>query len=735
MRGNARYRSNWRTILRYGLSLSRHPRRIVWPVLLLALAAGAFGRFSPVGAAAADAPAPRAAAGPVFFNTVVELAAGQMCNWGGTWKGTDGDQSLTMTVDPHTGVGSVGGRWAGWTSSDATTTSFSGTVSGAGMHLDNGTWFNGTHGGTIDYTMGSDCNSFSGQRYECYKGSGTGSQTGQGHQDPPHFCSSGSYSPMQISYQRSGGSSTVPIPSAGAATSSSAGTGGSSGGTTTTSGTPICTTTSVGVAPPPGCPATAASVPTTSQPPQQCMYGGQSSAGFPCVSCAGGGTAVYLSECPQAQTCGTGITYAPTGCIQCPGGTTAATVAQCPQSVSCDLGGLVYPPASCVPCPGSTQTAVSPAACPAAQLPCSDGTASDTQCNTCTDSTTTANTCKSCTDGSTTALTCKSCTDGTTTTNTCTSCTDGTSTAQACRSCTDGTTTAKVCNSCDDGTTANQCQQCTDSTNSVNQCTTCPDGSTTAKPQCPPPGPRASGPDPCATEQSAFTVADANAHSLQDSLQTLRNTQKAADDAYNAAVLKAAGKYGVAAAFAAASVGSSAIYGIMGWSSASAVPALGAVLVETTVASLGQGLATQAIQYVQNQGLNFADLVDTTKSKDAKQAILLTIQNYLTSQQMQNYSAISPTSDLYDQVNQGVFKNYGPVVKNFGSALTLLSLSGSGTAQSNIEAIGAYDNQVTGDISTQEQQLQNALADLDNARSALNYCRQLHPDSGPTSGS
>ena len=489
-------------------------------------------------------------------------------------------------------------------------------------------------------------------------------------------------------------------------------------------------------------------------PVSSCTYGGSASPGFQCVPCPGGGNAAFLSACPQAQTCNTGITYALSGCVQCPGGSNAATQAQCPQSMTCDLGGSVYPPASCVPCT-SGLTAVSQSACPAAQLPCSDGTATTTQCTTCTDSTTTANTCKSCTDGSTTALSCKSCSDGTTTSNTCTSCIDGTSTAQACRSCTDGTTTSKVCNSCNDGTTANQCTSCTDGTNSFKSpCpTTCPDGSTTANAQCPPPGPRASGPDPCVTEQSAFGAADTVAHSTQNSLQILRNTQKSADDAYNTAVLNAAGKYGVAAAFAVASVGSSALLGIGGaipgvsssaiystlGLSTSAVSGLGALMIETTVKALGQSLAQQAIQSVQGKGLNFADLWDNTKSKDAKAAILQVLQDAATSNDMQTYStannAVSPTSDQYGQVQGQVADTYKTAFKNLGSALTLYSLSGSLSAQGNIDAIGAFDNAVTADISAQEQQLQTALNDLDNARSALNYCRGLHPEYTPNSNS
>lgn len=156
------------------------------------------------------------------------------CNWAGTWKGTDGDQTLTETVDPNSHVGTVTGRWAGWTSSAATNNSFRGTASGDGTHLDNGTWFNGTHGGTTDYTMAPDCNSFSGQRYECWKGNVPSDENGnKPGQDAPRSCSSGSFSPMQISYQRTSGSPTLSISAGSSTTPASASTSSTASRTTT----------------------------------------------------------------------------------------------------------------------------------------------------------------------------------------------------------------------------------------------------------------------------------------------------------------------------------------------------------------------------------------------------------------------------------------------------------------------------------------------------------------------
>jgi hypothetical protein len=173
--------------------------------------------------------------------TTASSSASGTCNWAGTWKGTDGDQTLTESFDSRTGIGTVTGRWSGWTSSTATNDSFRGTARGDGTHLDGGTWFNGNHGGTIVYTMASNCNSFSGQRYECYMGPGTGSQTGQGSQDPPHLCSSGNFAPMQISYTRSSGSPFLSTGSPGPATSSG---GPTSTGPTSTGSTSSGSTSS-----------------------------------------------------------------------------------------------------------------------------------------------------------------------------------------------------------------------------------------------------------------------------------------------------------------------------------------------------------------------------------------------------------------------------------------------------------------------------------------------------------
>jgi hypothetical protein len=315
-------------------------------------------------------------------------------------------------------------------------------------------------------------------------------------------------------------------------------------------------------------------------------------------------------------------------------------------------------------------------------------------------------------------------------------CTNGTTTANSCRSCTDGSTTANACSSCTDGTTANQCTSCTDGTNSIHStCTQCPGGSTTANSQCPAASPSAQGPDPCQTEQDAFNAADARSHAAQDSLQTLRSLQAALDDQYNAGVLTAATNYGIGfAALATAPVGAAAIYGIAGWSAA--VPTAGVLIVETMIKSIGANLATQVVQNLAQNNFDFNDLVSSAGKDTTVQTLLAAARDALTAKAM---SSFYPTGPTYNQVQSDVSSYYDAMFSNLGAAINIYrTLGQASTTQAGLDQIRALDNKATSDITTQEINMTNALGDLDNARSAVNYCRGLHPEynsNSSTSGS
>jgi hypothetical protein len=322
-------------------------------------------------------------------------------------------------------------------------------------------------------------------------------------------------------------------------------------------------------------------------------------------------------------------------------------------------------------------------------------------------------------------------------------CTNGTTTANACRTCTDGSTTANACSSCTDGTTANQCTSCTDGTNSIHStCTQCSGGSTTANSQCPPPSPSAQGPDPCQTEQDTFNQQDATAHSLQNSLQGLRAQQKSLDDAYNQAVLSAAATNGTNAAFSLASLGAGAVTESLGIQTA--VTAGTSAVLESFLKSVGQTVAASAIQAVAQQGLDINALTSASAGAAAKQAVLEAIRESLVQGTMQSLlgnglQAGGANAGAYQAIRTSVAGSFGPLIDNLSNYAGLVSNQVTGNSlpdqilldQNHIEDLRALDNKVTGDISVQELQLSNTLGDLDNARSAVNYCRGLHPEYNP----
>jgi hypothetical protein len=178
------------------------------------------------------------------------------------------------------------------------------------------------------------------------------------------------------------------------------------------------------------------------------------------------------------------------------------------------------------------------------------------------------------------------------------------------------------------------------------------------------------------------------------------------------------------------------------------------------VKAVGQSLAADAIQAVANQGVNLDALTSNTAGAAAKTGVLEAIREAMVQRTMQNYlnnglragdtlTAVSGSairSAAYDQIRQQVQASLDPLINNLGNYASLISNPVTGNSlvdqilidQNHIEDLRALDNKVTGDITVQELQFDNAVNDLDNARSALNYCRGLHPEYAPgavTSGS
>jgi hypothetical protein len=132
----------------------------------------------------------------------------QICNWGGSWKGSGSyPSSLTMTLTQTVKTdktGHVTSIMVAPAPSDVSNPDAPiGDVISAVLTL-NGSWsISSGRGGTVEYVMDPGCNQFSGSRYDCYKGT---SLPGF----PVPSCSSGSFTPLKVSYQRTSGPPMVP---------------------------------------------------------------------------------------------------------------------------------------------------------------------------------------------------------------------------------------------------------------------------------------------------------------------------------------------------------------------------------------------------------------------------------------------------------------------------------------------------------------------------------------------
>jgi hypothetical protein len=132
----------------------------------------------------------------------------QICNWGGSWKGSGSYPStltvtLTQTVKTDK-AGHVTSIMVAPAPSDVSNPDAPiGDVFGNVLTL-NGSWSIGSgRGGTVEYVMDPGCNQFSGSRYDCYKGTPLPGF-------PAPACSSGSFTPLKVSYQRTSGPPMVP---------------------------------------------------------------------------------------------------------------------------------------------------------------------------------------------------------------------------------------------------------------------------------------------------------------------------------------------------------------------------------------------------------------------------------------------------------------------------------------------------------------------------------------------
>jgi hypothetical protein len=132
----------------------------------------------------------------------------QICNWGGSWKGSGSyPSSLTMTLTQTVKTDTAGRVTAIMVAPAPSSVSNPdapiGDVISDVLTL-NGSWsIRSGRGGTVEYVMDPACNQFSGSRYDCYKGTPLA-----GYPAPP--CSSGSFTPLKVSYQRTSGPPMIP---------------------------------------------------------------------------------------------------------------------------------------------------------------------------------------------------------------------------------------------------------------------------------------------------------------------------------------------------------------------------------------------------------------------------------------------------------------------------------------------------------------------------------------------
>lgn len=237
-------------------------------------------------------------------------------------------------------------------------------------------------------------------------------------------------------------------------------------------------------------------------------------------------------------------------------------------------------------------------------------------------------------------------------------------------------------------------------------------------------------PDPCQAEMDRMAAASANSHALQASLQQLRAMRDTLEQQRELA--RESGYMNASVDLAATAAP---------WLAGTTL-APGAALMVNVLRGMGGEVLKDLSNFALDQGVDLQGLVSagvgvSTVGPDgtpiagtggaSQQALGELIKKFLMSR-AKNQLAKSGAAVTESALKSLEENMAGPLSDMFGNLVSLGSIgSGVMDVSRTLAQFDSYIDKIRSTISSAEQSFDSALQEMDLARSALNYCRTLHP--------
>jgi hypothetical protein len=242
---------------------------------------------------------------------------------------------------------------------------------------------------------------------------------------------------------------------------------------------------------------------------------------------------------------------------------------------------------------------------------------------------------------------------------------------------------------------------------------------------------------PCAAEEARMGQASANARIANSALQSMRSVMNTLEEQYENTRESSYWTGAIDTAMLGGSVLSKPVQSVLGMK---VKQALSAKVVEAMVKGFGKELAKDLVRAAEDQNIKLEDLLKKPMESGTKKVLLEQLKENITSRKMQELLKAGvragdfrgATFDItrakaYEEMRKSIADRLaGPIADSVGNMLDIYKIAdGVFSGKAKLEAIRASMSQTRDHIFRLESELEDALSELDLARSALNHCHKL----------
>jgi hypothetical protein len=233
--------------------------------------------------------------------------------------------------------------------------------------------------------------------------------------------------------------------------------------------------------------------------------------------------------------------------------------------------------------------------------------------------------------------------------------------------------------------------------------------------------------DPCLEDLERVSRASANARLLQGARQNLQSMLNLLETQYEntreAAYLSGAIDLG----FIGGSIWTKPLSGLLGREAVK--QALKQKLAEAALKALGKEASKAFMRTMTEQGWTWDKFVDKPLGGALKKQVQESLKDAITAEQMGRFArmGIDPKGPVGRAVQEGIKTELaGPLSDAFGNFLSLASMAeGAISGAEKLEAIRAQMRAVREKLFDIETRFEDALTEMELARSALEHCRRI----------